>query len=562
MVLLNRLLCLLQSFHDLRRGRQSAAKAFETTYTSLPPQLYLWHSLKAGHLLLASLCRISLLANVLAVALGALFNEFPVAVAYNQAVLQKYSTAITTAAFQADVDFALSYDHFYVAAANLSSGTKLTPWTDAAFAYLPFSVPPAAESNDSWTYRAQTKGFGADVTCSPLPTSADSFPYVEYSLRDDGSQSIYFLFRATNGSVVNCTTIRGLYPSPWLDTSSSPVEGALAQELVSSLYSQPFYVNNTEHTPVDGAICDRKMVFSWMRIDPVHRNGSESASHMFCVPTWRSATFDVSVDSQAYVLEASRVGDFDDIDDNTRVQTEAASMNDIFGKGVAVVPESSMGIPAADDGWHNDTLTRDWMNYLLKLKLNSTRLVDPSQHVPDLDSTFGPMVDLYKTLVANMIGAHVSSLFNASTMPVQTPGTRTVDEIRIFMDKTAFVSATSILGLMVIVSTALYIRESKPFLPRLPSTIGSLLAYVAASRTVRDYAQRENRMHSGRGAGRTDMTYSFGKYLGLDGMEHLGIELDPFLARADDGARFRFRSSWLKRRSKRTLTTDSSQPGI
>jgi hypothetical protein len=501
------------------------------------------------------LCLVSLLANILAVALGALFNESPVMVAYNQTVLQTYSTVITTTDFQADVGFALSYDHFYVAAANLSSGTQLTPWTDAEFAYLPFSLPRAADNDSSPVYRAQTKGFGVDVTCSPLSTSADSFPYVDYSLYDDGSQTIYVLFRTSNGSVANCTTIRGLYNSGWLNTSVPPVAGTLAQELVTSLYSQPYYINNTEFRPDDGGICDRKFVLSWMRIDPADRNGSQSASHMYCDPTWRSATFDVSVDSQGYVLQASRVGDFDNIDDNTLAQTEVVltKVNDVFGKGVAVKPVSSMGTPADDDGWHNDTLTRDWMNYLLKLKLNSTRLLDPSQPVPNLGSTFGPVADLYKTLVANMIGAHISSLFNSSTTPMQLSGMRTVRETRIFMDETAFILTISILGLVVIVATALYIRESKPFLPRLPSTIGSLLAYVAASQAVKDYRERENRIRSGRDTACFNTTYSFGTYLGMDGMDHVGIELDPFVATADDGAGVRFRS-WFTTSKRRSRT--------
>ncbi|KAB5545557.1 hypothetical protein GE09DRAFT_967889 [Coniochaeta sp. 2T2.1] len=547
LVLLNRLLCLLQPFHDLGKGRQSAANAFSAQYTSIPPQLSLWQSLRNGHMLLASLCLVSLLANILAVALGALFNEAPVMVAYNQTLQQTYSTSITSPEFLTDVALVLGFDHFYVAAANLSSGTKMTAWTDEKFAYLPFYTPLDASDNSSSTYRAQTKGFGVDVTCSSLSTSPESFPYVDYSLKDDRSQTVYFLFKTDNGTVANCTTIRGLYNSGWLDTSEEPVDGLLAQELVSSLYSQHFYINNTEHVPEGSELCDKKMVLSWMRVNPTDRNGSQRASHMYCTPTWRSATFDVLVDSGGYVLEASRVGDFDEIDDNTRNQTEIVlkRVNDMFGRGVAIKPTSSMGMPADDDGWHNDTLSRDWMNYLLKLKLNTTRLLDPLQPVPESEATFGPVADLYKTLVANMIGAHVSSLFAPSATPTQLSGTRYVGEIRIFMDETAFIITITILGLMVIVATALYIRERNPFLPRLPSTVGSLLAYVAAGQAVKYYAERERERRSGRDPMQSKATYSFGKYLGMDGMEHVGIELDPFVAPADDGARLRRR--WFGR---------------
>lgn len=560
-VLLNRLLCLLQPFNDLRGGRKSAAKAFGTPYTSLPPQLALWQSLRSGHMLLASLCLVSLLANVLAVALGALFNESPVTMSYSRTIQQAVSGTITQAAFQTDVGFLPVYDHFYMTAANLSSGTRLIPWTDTKFAYLPFSTPPEAGNNASSIYRAQTKGLGVDVTCSPLSTSAGSFPWVDYLLHEDGSQSIYFLFPTTtddNGSVANCSTPRGLERSGWLNTSRTPPQGIIAQELVSSLYpSRGFYSNGSEYFLNDSTFCDRKLVLSWMRIDPADRNGTQHASHMYCTPSWRSATFDVTVDPEGYVLQASRLGDFDDIDAVTRNQTDTVltTINDMIGSGVAVATTSEMAGPSDDDSWHNDTLTRDWMNYFLKLKLNSSRLIDPAQPVPDLNSIFTPVEDLYGILVANIIGSHFSSLFEASTSPRRILGTQIVRETRIFMDKTAFVITIAILGLMVIVATVLYIRESKPFLPRLPSTIGSLLAYVAASQAVKDYSQREKAVQGGRGSANSKVTYSFGKYLGMDGMEHVGIELDPFVAPAEDrgGARFR---GWFKR-SKRKETTDS-----
>lgn len=492
----------------------------------------------------------SLLANVLAVALGALFNESPVTVAHNMTVLQLHASVITPTAFIADIGFPLGYDHFYVTAANLSLGTQLTPWTDAEFAYLPFSTAIETGSSSSSLYRARTKGFGVDVACLPLSTSAESMPRVEYSLGYDGSQDINALFRTTNGSVASCRTIRGLYRSGWLNASETPVPGMLAQELVSSLYPQGFYINNTEYLPDDGGICDRKQILSWMRIDPAKRNESQSAIHMYCVPSWRSADFDVTVDPEGYVLDATRVGEYDDIGDSTRIQTESVltEMIAVIGAGVAVMSSLSMSGPLDDDGWHNDTLTRDWMNHLLKLKLNTTRLLDSSQPVPNFDSIHTPVEDLYKMLIANMIGSHVSSLFEASASPAQLSGTQFVPEIRIFMDETPFIITIAILGLMVIVATTLYIRESRPFLPRLPSTIGSLLAYVAASQAVEEYSERENAARNKRDSTRTRATYSFGEFLGKDGKYHVGIELDPFVKPWDDKGFVRFRQ-WLRRRT-------------
>ena len=359
---------------------------------------------------------------------------------------------------------------------------------------------------------------------------------------------MFAVFRTVNGSLANCTTIRGLYPGGWLNMSKTPVKGQFAQELVTNLRPKPFYINNTQYNPDVGGVCDRKLLLSWMRIDGADRNGSQRATHMYCVPTWRSATFDVTVDEEGYVLGTSRVGEFDDIDAGTRNSTDAilTQINEVIGGGAAVMTSIMMTRPADDDGWHNDTISRDWVNYLLKLKLNSTRLLDASQPAPSLDSIAHPVEDLYKTFVAHIIGSHFPSLFESVVSPMQLPATQIVRETRIFMDETAFIITIAILGLMVIVATALYVRESKPFLPRLPSTIGSLLAYVAASQAVRDYAERQREAENGHSSAPGNATYSFGEYLGVDGQHHVGIELDPFVRPSDGGGFVRFRK-WVAR---------------
>lgn len=77
-VILNRLLCLLYPFEQLRRGNAKQVSSVGAKYTSLPPQLTVWRALRSGHFLLASVCLITLSANVLAIVLSALFSERPI----------------------------------------------------------------------------------------------------------------------------------------------------------------------------------------------------------------------------------------------------------------------------------------------------------------------------------------------------------------------------------------------------------------------------------------------------------------------------------------------------
>ena len=76
-VILNRLLCLLMPFEELRKGNAKASTTIEVNYTSLPPQLVFFRAIRARHFLLAVVCVIAVSTNILAVALAALLTESP-----------------------------------------------------------------------------------------------------------------------------------------------------------------------------------------------------------------------------------------------------------------------------------------------------------------------------------------------------------------------------------------------------------------------------------------------------------------------------------------------------
>lgn len=532
LVLLNRLRCILQPFHDLRKGNKPAATTLETSYTSLPPQFTLWDALKSGHFMLASLCAVSLLANVFAVALGAIFNELPITVTYSTTLQQTQLPAWepTRTTFFSDSTM-LIYDHFYVVNGNLSSGTRLLPWTDSKFAYLPFAELAQGVDNSSWTYRAQTRGFGVEAVCSPLSMLPDSLPYVNYTLDNEGRQDYHVLYSPDDGGpVVQCSAFTGINKGAALNASNGVTPGYLAQELVTSLRRQGITGDDGAIQEVDDkGLCERKLLLSWWRIDPADRNATLGALHLQCVPIFRTAVFDVVVDSSGYVLESTRVGKFDNISNFDWNQTQLLLDDGIglIGTGASIQPDST-SLSLLHDSWHNDTLTRDWMSYLLKVAMDSTRLVDAEEPVPDAVSTGASVEDLIQRFFSYFLGRD-PTLFKATTTPMEVTGTRMVPETRIFMDQTAFIITMTILCLNIVVATALYIQERKSFLPRLPATIGSILAYVAASTAVREYmGPNESRTSTGRWGPKIS-TYAFGNYVGVDGRTHAGIEAHPFV---------------------------------
>lgn len=136
-MLLNRMLCLLQPFEELKSCRAKAKHSLDLRYSSLPPSLALWRALRAKDHLLAAVCSISLLANVLTVGLGALLNP-DAAFSETDMTLKAKSKPVfnSTALVIASRDTSFQ-DFFYVTASNLSANTSLPPWTSKETYFLP-----------------------------------------------------------------------------------------------------------------------------------------------------------------------------------------------------------------------------------------------------------------------------------------------------------------------------------------------------------------------------------------------------------------------------------------
>lgn len=61
---LNRILCLLQPFEELKTGNAPSRLSIEAKYTSLPPQFAIWRALRARHFLLVAMCGTAILMKM------------------------------------------------------------------------------------------------------------------------------------------------------------------------------------------------------------------------------------------------------------------------------------------------------------------------------------------------------------------------------------------------------------------------------------------------------------------------------------------------------------------
>ncbi|KKP04791.1 hypothetical protein THAR02_03128 [Trichoderma harzianum] len=503
-VLLNRFLCLLQPFKVLSRGRSESSKSIDTTYTALPPQLVLWRALKSRHLMLVMLCVIALLSNLLAVGLGALFNE-------------DQTTAIYTATFTPNVgaqldnqtvfDFgnylaartktsSLYQDEMYIAMANISSGMPLPPWTTSEYFFQPFTVDSGGQSNSSSTYNVSTRGFALTANCTAIPRSTVALSFPPDLGKTCSNDSSYIIDFAKMTMRTSATT----RPS-----------GSSSIEYIESLGPR----SNFES-------CSRATTFGWGRTPQgLNMNATVEASFAFCLPFFQTAMFNVHHDAEGNVLAHERTSDLsmhlDEDDDDVQTNRMIGQMNSLL----TLTP----GVP----GWHNDTLTRDWINYLLFVSLDSRDFLDPSKPPPDPNDLIPTIEKLYRQLFAILLSLN-QQLFVPSDKEASVTGQKLTEETRIFMDQNAFIITITVLSLNIIAVVIFYSRGIIFNLPRVPTTIGSVLAFVSASHILEDQGP------SSRGPddkSKEKKTYSFGRYIGVDQKVHLGIDVDPYVALVD-----------------------------
>lgn len=487
----------------------------------------------------------ALLVNVLTVALGGTFNELPLQKHYPITFNDIRGTNLTRGTLLDTHYLSIGhyYDHFYAASTNISHNTTLPPWVTTKYTFLPVNetVQPSTASD---LFKAKLRGFGVDTKCEAMsssPAGSRAFANVTELLRGRGryenETGASFNFLRDNGTWTPC------YPTAIL-TGLDPA-GQSAREVVTPLWPISYYAYRTPK-PYEDHFCEDKFVVGWLRANSKDLNNTFDSSFLYCESALQTAMFDVDFDRAGHILAYNRSGEFDEITQFMSLnmsQSLVLQANDLI---------NDIGRPSIESAWHNGTMVVDWWNYLLKSLMQTTDLVDPSVEVPKSERVIPVVEDLYQRLFAILLGKNLD-LFEEATKPTNISGVVVVTETRIFLNDTAFLLSVIILCLNAIVLIWVYLRQSDAYLPRLPSTLGSLLAYTAASRAVREYGEGngtsdEESWHKKAFPG----TFSFGKYLGVDGNLHVGIEMDPFVTPVDGTmlSRSSTAKSWLQRKGE------------
>jgi hypothetical protein len=421
-VLVNRLYCMLQPLEELQRSKASAPRSINLNYSSLPPQLTILKALQARHWMLASLCAMALLANVLATSFaGLLFqNTLPISsgTSFSPPFEPKFvnmnnssgpaedywDTGDREVKISGDYRGSIGEDLFLAVNSNYTRNTSLPSWADAKAMYLPFIGPDALKQGGLAQFQASTKYFRAEPNCRPLAFGEDYQLQVtlQNSTRFDKAE-----FQATvqdhNGKNVTCypqsASNWGFYlPSTDLDCSLRKDWCKTSLEFVILLEASP------NATQIERETCFSTVALGWSRRFELPQ--ARNTFFMSCRPKLTIGTASVLVDS-AGVLQQEATQLIAEADQSAQALDKyyTHGANNLIGRSNAFLFRSTL--PA----YHNDSFPNQLLHYFVNKAAGNLRLTNPNEPLPQFADVEGPMKIAYERLFAAWLGINRDSLF-------------------------------------------------------------------------------------------------------------------------------------------------------
>ena len=542
---------MLQPLEELRGGHAVARRSIDADYSSLPPQLVIFKALRASHLKLAAVCTMALLANFLAIAFAGVFNERSVLVPQTLQLVPPYQAKFVdingavgpgrngypqlrpSGAFTGG----LGINQFMVAESNYTAGNPMPAWTDSEFMYVPFMND--TDYSGSETVEGRTFAFGSTLECNTIPDNDYNIGLTSSVIDSYANVSITMLDE-TSGDRITCIRQLQVERGPEPISGTAPVcdSGKLALEFVLRLRAQ---VNATS---TEQEFCQQTAFLGYVRGESTwcspKKNGTtilDDATAVFigCRAKLIAGEANVRVDRNGRVQGMTNLNvsaqspEFYDqhFVNSTSGPTTPGGANDLIAQAHSYLFQYPGG------RYHNDSFATDYLNYFMVKQSNDGRLLDPNSPQPSLEDITEKLYPTYQKLFAIWLGINKDKLLlmqsDGSTIAIQ--GHTNEVQTRIFLSIPLFVMAEAILAIYAIVAVCIYIWRPGKFLPRMPTSIGAIIAFVAASEAVQDmrrtsmFTTKERRQH----LEKLKRMYGYGTFVGADGMLHEGIEKEPFV---------------------------------
>ena len=509
------------------------------------------------------MCIITFSTNILAVALSGLIVEKTATVTFPIPSSQHFTPNFNENRIF-NITFTIPYyDHFYTAMSNLTDGTLLPPWIDEKKFYLPLQVgnPQPFTSTGAplsiQSIRGSTTGIGADLSCFDLSKDRNANNTVVFD--PDAANSTVF-FETTHvlqdGTRVKCYADTGQIGNTTIFTGNL-TSGPSALEVMDHMAP----VLDSDNT----SFCISLIVAGWVRLgaensaqnSPSNNSVSgRSLDYTFigCTPKLRIATFDVYFDTANRIISSERTSNYSE--DTSQHFTNSSSERAFFKQANDLVTPFSNG----DFKWHNDSFTGDWMNSVLGFQIQSDSLVNPSAPVPNAANATALMKDMYARLFALVVGLNTHVLVPQEE-DVQTMIVVEAAVERLFISAVMFQIAVVLLALQAVVAVLYYWKRPKLFLPRMPTTIATIVGMVENSRAL-EYFGGDGRDGDENGRGRStrkkdwEERYGYGRFIGTDGKTHVGIEKQRYVVA------LKSQNPLVKKRTWSWRKSDEKEPKI
>jgi hypothetical protein len=564
-VMINRLFCMLQPIEELRSCKAKAKDSIDLNYSSLPPQLTVFKALRSKHFVLAMVCAMALLSNLLAIAFAGIFNQDQInmqrAAIFNPPFEMKFvsingsigpngqhlGSREASGAFRGGG----TQDQFLIAESNYTRNTSLPAWTDDKMFYLPYMASNTTTLSAGQQYEAETVAFGAELDCETMQYGID------YQARIRSSDEVYYDtmwldFNSTpraDARIAGCParTSKDVRFGPFRPLTSKVDEHC---QLGPSALETYFLLDaSTNATRIEKDACMGSVVLAWIRA-PGGSCGdfgdrdltAQNSLFVRCRPKFVTGQATVRVDGSGRIQQKVEDVKISDTDENDLGRMFSNNATNLIG-------QSNRYLFAFNTfAWHNDTHASDFMNYFTARGNQSSRLIDPESPVPTLDDVKNSLGIAYSRLFAIWLGANKEKLLvpRSDATRQSVGGWKVTPERRLFLSTPLFIISESILAIYIIVAIIVYLRRPGRYLARMPTSMAAIISLFAASAAVQDMRQtshldkkeRAEHLHS------LGSLYGYGSYVGGgDGRVHIGIEKTPFV-------RIRSKSTWFEEKVK------------
>ncbi|CAI7644784.1 unnamed protein product [Penicillium bialowiezense] len=465
----------IETWGRLQKGKAGIEQSLGKNYGSHIPISVLFHNICQGPILLIALSVICTLGLVHTVVSGGMFEPQIKVYSNNATGLSERYNSTSFHVSTPNVRF----DGMGLMLSSLNRGTPIVPWQDDKTAFLPLSKSESiADQVDTVRYSARTVGIGANLNCHEINLG---HPWVDSR---SGSTS----WNYTTPSGLSCTV-----------EAPSVTKHGLIKRSIS--YLQPNAMSSVEN----GCQSTVMVLARWDTMQSSPTN-SQNSVVLSCDVSISSDAFEVSFSPEGIISSAqlaTHLGVLGDHASKNMSQSTAAHFNKV------IMGYSNSNILLGNMSFFH----YDWPGMMTavaynRLEPNSQLSLDPAFLIIAAQSTYQEIFSSYLTFNRDLYFER----YPESIAP-NVNGIRTVNMWRLFPSAVSMTLALVLLSMDVVIVVIIFATRSSYFrAPRIPTSLGSLMPWIAGSEMMSDLRANldteENKMRIYQG--QSERLYHFG----------------------------------------------------